>query len=43
MVAEKVAEIVNFAKEKGIPVYQMNINIESIAYDLNYFQITEIE
>ena len=33
----------HFAKEKGIPVYQMNINIESIAYDLNYFQITEIE
>lgn len=33
----------HFAKEKGIPVYQMNINIESIAYDLNYFQITETE
>lgn len=31
------------AKEKELPVYQMNVDFESTAYDLNYFQVTENE
>lgn len=29
------------AKEKNIPVYQMNVDFESAAYDLNYFQVID--